>query len=320
MLFQRVARLLKASLGLPIAILILSSGLMSCRQDSRTDGNAGHPSLLLPISSSTGLATNRQDIRGHIVFVSNRDGPSVIYSMRADGSDQRHLTHSQGDDAWPSFSPNGKQIVYESEVGGHPQIFLMGADGSQPVNLTASQSSDEFPTWSPDGSRIAFTSDRDGHSGIYIMNSDGSGAHLITDHPSNNWFPVWSPDGGTVAFLSDRDGSHGNVFLMDPAGNHLKQITTETNLAAKPAWAPDGGRLAVFTGGGFFAISRDGNDPQPITEDGEDPAWSPDGRWIAFASRREENRLQIYLIAPDGSSVSRITHSAADDWAPAWGP
>lgn len=239
--------------------------------------------------------------------------------MNVDGTSPHRLTYSGGENAWPSFSPDGKSILYESNENGRPQILVMNSDGQHPNKLAASQSSDEFPTWSPDGSHIAFTSDRDGHAAIYVMNEDGSGVTRITDHPSNNWFPVWAPDGKTIAFISDRDGTNGNIFLMDPSGNHLEQVTTETSLAAKPTWGPESDRLAVFTQGGFLTLTRDGNDLKRIGSDGEDPAWSPDGKWIAFASRRDTTHLQIYLTRPDGSSVQRITNSSGDDSEPAWG-
>lgn len=289
---------------------------------SQVPGPAGLPAIAIPFirsGSGNGQAPSGPP-RGHILFVSNRDGAAEFYVMNADGSGLKRLTNGGGGQSWPSFSPDGRQILYERVVDNHPQIFIMNADGGQIANLSSDKSSDEFPSWSPDGRQIAFASDRDGHVGIYVMNRDGSSVRRLTDDPSNNWLPVWSPDGESIAFVSDRDGSDGNVFLMDASGNNFRQLTTGSSLSAKPSWAPDSQRLIAFTGGGLFTLTRDGNALKPITSDGEDPAWSPDGKWIAFASRRDAGHLQIYLITPDGSSIQRITKSNGEDWEPAWGP
>lgn len=302
------------------ALLIEVLTLTACGQvgDEVRQGGTSIPFLAtLPAAVPPREASESAN---HIVFVSDRDGIADIYVMNADGTSLRRLTHSSGEDAWPSFSPDGKQVLYQSDVNGRAQIFVVGIDGQAPSNLSSSQSSDEFPSWSPDGTHIAFTSDREGHAAIFVMKSDGTGVTNLTDLPSNNWFPAWSPDGLEIAFISDRDGTKGNIYLMDTRGNNLRQLTTEPNLAAKPSWAPDSKRLAMFTDRGLYSINNEGNDLRRISSDGEDPAWSPDGRWIAFASRRNTGHLQLYVAAADGSSIRKISESRAEDWAPAWGP
>jgi tol-pal system beta propeller repeat protein TolB len=301
-----------------LAIILIGAGLLGCSQGLAQGGLIATPVPLLPNLSkpvSKAIASGG----GHIVFISNRESQSEIYVMNADGTNSHRLTHGDGEKAWPSFSPDAKSILYQATVNGHAQIFVMDSDGQTPRNLTPSQSSEEFPSWSPDGKHIAFTSDRDGHVGIYVMNADGTGVTHLTDHPSNNWFPVWAPDGSAIAFISDRDGTNGNIFTMDPSGNRLKQVTTQDNLVAKPTWAPDSRHLAAFSQGGVFSFTSDGDAPAPIIGNAEDPAWSQDGKLIAFASRRDGGILQIYVTHPDGSSVQRITNSAGDDSEPAWG-
>lgn len=295
----------------------LSLALIGCAQAPPAAGLPPTAVPFMPLGSTNAPA--RAPV-GHIAFISSRDGPADIYVINADGSGLMRLTHDQGENSWPSFSPDGKQILYENTVGGSAQVLLMNSDGTQARNLTNSKSTEEFPSWSPDGMQILFTSDRDGHVGIYVMNRDGSNVRHIMEDQSNDWFPVWSPDGKSIAFISDRDGSSGNIFLMDPNGNHLKQVTSGSTLAAKPSWAPDSQRLAVFANGGFFATTRSGDESKSIVSDGEDPAWSPDGNWIAFASRRDAGRLQLYLTTTTGAAVQRITTSTAEDWAPSWGP
>ena len=131
------------------------------------------------------------DAQAQIAFVSHRDGNPEIYVMDADGGNPRNLTNNRDKDYSPSWSPDGKRIVFMSNRDGHLrddipgistyEIYVMDADGGNPQNLTNDPRDDRNPSWSPDGKRIAFASDRDGFKNddliitdeIYVMDADG---------------------------------------------------------------------------------------------------------------------------------------------------
>ena len=97
--------------------------------------------------------------------------------MDTDGGTLRNLTNTPGDDEYPSWSPDGKQIVFTADRSGkdwNRQIYVMDADGANQRNLSDNDFEDWDPAWSPDGKRITFVSSRDGGSEIYAMNADGS--------------------------------------------------------------------------------------------------------------------------------------------------
>ena len=89
--------------------------------------------------------------------------------MSINGKNQRRLTKSRGDDWSPSWSPDGKRIVFSSGRDGNREIYVMDADGRNQLNLTNSPQGDYSPSWSPDGERIVFSSARE----IYVMDADG---------------------------------------------------------------------------------------------------------------------------------------------------
>ncbi|MGH7475318.1 MAG: hypothetical protein ACRELD_03445 [Longimicrobiales bacterium] len=173
----------------------------------------------------------------------------------------------------------------------------MNVDGSGARRLIREDGRQGLLDWSPDGRRIAFSSTRDGNWDIYVMNGDGSGVRRLTDHPAIDDGPRWSPDGRSILFNSSR-GSRWGIYLMDSEGGEIRHLTKhhQMNVLGPAAGRADGVlRLAVA------------------------PAWSPDGRRIAFDSTRDGN-WEIYTMAADGSDVRRLTTDAADDTRARWSP
>ena len=114
--------------------------------------------------------------QGQIAFSSNRDGNYEIYVMDINGDNPQKLTNHPHADINPSWSPNGKRIVFMSARDGHGghgpsiyEIYVMDADGDNLQKLTNNPSDDRYPSWSPDGKRIAFESDRDETEGSNLM-------------------------------------------------------------------------------------------------------------------------------------------------------
>ena len=88
--------------------------------------------------------------QGRIAFMSDRDWNWEIYVMDADGENLRNLTNNPGDDQHPSWSPDGKQIVFTADRSGkdwNRQIYVMDADGGNLQNLTNNRHNDSRPAW-----------------------------------------------------------------------------------------------------------------------------------------------------------------------------
>ena len=190
-----------------------------------------------------------------IAFMSNRDGhvhaihgwPTYeIYVMDADGDNLQNLTNNPNDDRYPSWSPDGKRIVFSSERAGHfrskfgitAEIYVMDADGGNQRRLTENRKNDSSPSWSPDGKRIAFASDRKGdfeNFEIYVMDADGGNQQKLTNNRGDDRSPSWSPDGERIVFSSYRDGN-AEIYVMDADGGNSQNLTNNRHADASPAW------------------------------------------------------------------------------------
>ena len=114
--------------------------------------------------------------------------------MDADGGNLLNLTNNPHDDREPSWSPDGKRIVFMSDRDEpllYFDIYVMDADGGNQHKLTNDRGDDWLPSWSPDGERIAFMSERDGNTEIYVMDADGENLQNLTNNPDGDSDPAW---------------------------------------------------------------------------------------------------------------------------------
>ena len=128
-----------------------------------------------------------------IAWASSRDGNFEIYSMDANGENQKRLTDDPNDDRNPAWQTRtGLKIAFSATRDFNNEIYIIdAADGGNPTNLTNDFSWDDYPAWSPDGRRIAFSSLRDGDVEIYVMDADGGNPTNLTNNESNDLYPAW---------------------------------------------------------------------------------------------------------------------------------
>jgi len=292
---------LRTAIGLLIAVALATN----CADDAPT--RPSHPSLQVSAAPS------------RIAFESDRDGNFEIYVMEVDGSALTRLTSHPSDDFEPSWSPNGRQIAFWSTRDGNAEIYVMNADGSAPTRLTSNPAGDAQPSWSPDGRQIAFMSTRDGDKGeVYVMGVDGSGQARLTNNAATGAFdgePSWSPSGRQIAFTREPE-----IYVMDSDGSFPTQLTHSRLAASGPSWSPDGQHIAFADGSDIYVIDLVGFATRALTNDQDynrDPSWSPDGGHIVFKSERDGN-AELYVMAADGSGLTRLTNHFAWDGAPNW--
>jgi TolB protein len=229
-------------------------------------------------------------------------------------------------------------------------VFTVSAGGEAAKQVTRPPAGvvDDQPEWAPDGSLIAFTRCAQGAiCHVFVIAPDGTGlapvGPLCPTGANEQTCPddehaSFSPDSKVLALVqatgtvkADPSGGtwieHSALALLnvDGGGRHVVyQAAPFSGDLGYPVFSPDGKQL-VFerTASGFtkqagknavFVIGVDGSDPRRLTpwaeSDGDNPDWSPDGKWILFHSHLEDpsHQSQIFLIHPDGSGRKQLTH------------
>jgi TolB protein len=283
--------------------------------------------LLVGVANATYAGKN-----GRIAIVQRGGGGFQIWTVLPDGSDPQQLT-TQGFNATPSFSADGKQIAYLSNrgAGGQYEIWAMNADGTGQRQLTHLGGDAGFPSFSPTGSRIVFA----GHTAasrkddIYVVKVNGSGLTRLTKGAGNNQQPVYSPDARRIAFISDRSGA-AQVWVMNADGTQPKQVTTDKVTHFVVDWSPDGRRLVYDDGNpgtptAIFVSNVDGSGARQLTRGGTrdfGPRWSPDGRQIAFVrvfGYSSTSEQDTFVMNANGTNQHAL-HKGSKQLVPAWQP
>ncbi|MEN3330180.1 MAG: eukaryotic-like serine/threonine-protein kinase [Acidobacteriota bacterium] len=222
------------------------------------------------------------------------------------------LTNEHGTEYFPSLAPDGKSFVYASKQNGSFDLFVQRVGGKNATSLTPNTPSDEIaPVFSPNGERIAFRSTRE-PAGVYVMEAGGENVRLVVagcHHPS------WSPDGREIVCST---AGHDEPATRNTVPSALWIANVETgdkrflceHDAMQPSWSPSGDRIAFWfmppsAGRSDIAtISRTGGEIEVVTKDAStnwNPVWSPDGKFLYFASDRSGN-MSFWRVAIDEKS------------------
>jgi Tol biopolymer transport system component len=256
--------------------------------------------------------------------------------MNSDGTGPVRLTSGTEALYEAHWSPDGTRIAFVRDTVGLtpsgapdsscdyvcrvPQIWVVGADGTNPKPLALGWGI----SWSPHSLRIAFSNGNHFKTGqICVINADGSGFTQLTNLPYGAGGAQWSPAGGRIAFGAYLDLNYPSparapwrdIFLIDPSGSNLLNLTHGRADYEDPQWSPDGGRIAFVTyadveeyNAEIGLMNTDGSGETNLTRAlgfDFDPHWSPDGNEILFARNSEYpngGSTEAYVMRSDGSN------------------
>jgi TolB protein len=220
---------------------------------------------------------------------------------------------------------------------------MLSPGGGEEVVYSHGALIDQDIAWSPDGLRIALSRPQSCppsgacQSDLYVMNANGTGLTRLTTTNFAVYGPAWSPDGRSIAFDSwDPSLRRSSMMVVNADGTSLHSLGDLDG--GSPAWSPDGTRIAFSSTGddgrwSIYVANTDGSGKTRVTTPtdfppylGSDygPAWSPDGRRIAFGriwiDHGTFSSCQIFLVDPSGANSFQVTNDRYCAGKPAWSP
>ena len=244
-----------------------------------------------------------------------------IWIVYTTGGTPRRFTAGPRRDIEPRWSPDGTRLAFLSERAPKDklQLYVMPADGGEPTKLTALENGVSSPAWSPDGTRLAFVSPVGGQR-----------------EPDNEEEKRKSRPARVITSVKYRFNGEGftydrrpHVFVVSTDGSAPVQVSDGDFIDADPTWSPDGGSI-VFTSArhterddddasDLWRVDAKGGIPQRLTATTGPvllPAFSPDGRSIAYLARPAKNaygrNVRLYVVPSEGAASATCLTSALD--------
>jgi serine/threonine-protein kinase len=191
----------------------------------------------------------------------------------------------------PRFSPDGKRLAFSLLSGKGQDIWVKDLDRDTPSRLSFLPGANTYPVWTPDSRTIVFRSANPAAPGLYAIRADGSGeAKRLTDGKANEYPSSFSPDGKRLAIFQSSNGDNFDLFTVP----------------AEADAAPGGAGIRLGKPEPFLAT--------PFIE--TNPAFSPDGRWLAYHSN-ESGTAEVY-VRPFPGPGGRRQVSTGGGFAPEW--
>jgi Tol biopolymer transport system component/DNA-binding winged helix-turn-helix (wHTH) protein len=199
------------------------------------------------------------------------------------------FTSFPGSEICPAISPDGSRVIFswrETDEGNY-DLFMKQRNTETPLRLTETPGNEYYAVWSPDGTECAYALYAEEDRGVYIMPALGGAPRKVIDIPHGIGGIDWSPDGHLLAYASrEHIGQPVKIFVYSLATGESRPLTS------------------------------------PIKNSGGDyyPAFSPDGKHVAFCRRDRTGLQDIFVAATEGGEPERLTYSqhyiAGLDWLP----
>jgi dipeptidyl aminopeptidase/acylaminoacyl peptidase len=233
----------------------------------------------------------------------------------------------------PQISPDGKWIAYTvsstdlEKNESKTRIWKISVANGEAIPMTAEEHSSSLPKWSPDGKYFSFLSARNkGKTQVWVLNTLGGEAVKLTDIKQGVKHYAWSPDGKRILLTITDPGPEDLEEDKDKKKKKRPWVVDRIQFKEDDAGYLDNRRTHLYT---FNLVDKKITQITSGNFDDSDPAWSPDGKSVAFVSNRTENpdtneNSDIWIVSADntdkGKTLLQLTKNKDTDSSPVWSP
>ena len=252
------------------------------------------------------------------------------------------ISESTGVDMWAYIAPDGKTITFSRALDKRTfELLVTDSKGRQPRPFLKVPPAPSLTraAWSRQHRRLAFigSASADSGTGLYVADAFGKIVKSIPTKGLSGQFlyPSWMPDGRSVVVVDAAAPGGSTLYRVDLESGESNALTKPTEiLVGMPSVSPDG-KVVAFAGqlnegqkydqtkNQIWVMPITGGRPTQISAGtGRQPDWSPDGRWVAFSSGRDDpaGRHAIFVVDQAGGNLTQLTDHAVNPQHPVWSP
>ena len=273
-------------------------------------------------------------------------GLSIAAPVIAQHSSIQHIQwiikESTGGDIWAYIAPDGKTITFSRTLDRKTfELLTTDVDGREPRPFLKSSPAASLTrgVWSRPHRRLAFTGSgsNDSDTAVYVADASGENVRRIPAKGLSDryLYPSWMPDARSVVVVDAAAAGGNTLYRIDLESGDSTALTNPTEvLPGMSSVSPDG-KVIAFAGqlnegqkydqtkNQIWLMPIGGGKPTSISAgQGRQPDWSPDGRWLAFASGRGDpaGRHAVFVVDRKGRNLTQLTEYSVNAQHPVWSP